>query len=63
LAAAAVTVMNPLFFIRKMKAEAKACFSEVVDILENREFWRRGKALVELCVPVMNLLKRADSDI
>ena len=48
-----------------MKADAKAQFSEVVDIAEDREFWRKGKMLVELqvCGPIMNLLRMADSDI
>ena len=48
-----------------MKAYAKAWFIEVRDIAEEREFWRKGKALVELqvCGPVMNLLQMADSDI
>ena len=45
--------------------DAKAQFSEVVDIAEDREFWRKGKALVELqvCGPIMNLLRMADIDI
>ena len=48
-----------------MKAYARVQFSEVVDIAEDRGFWRKGKALVELqvCGPVMNLLQIADSDI
>ena len=47
-----------------MKAGAKARFSKVVDIAEDREFWRKGKAFVELqvCGPIMNLLRKADSD-
>ena len=47
-----------------MKANAKARFSEVVDIAEDREFWRKGKALVELlvCGVIMNLLLIADSE-
>ncbi len=46
-----------------MKAVAKARFSKVVDIVEDRQFWRNGKSLVELCGPVINLLRMADSDI
>jgi len=49
--------------VGSMKSDAKAQFSEVVDIVENREFWRKSKALVELCGPIMNLLRMADSDI
>ena len=47
-----------------MKANAKARFSEVVDIAEDREFWRKGKALVELrvCGPMMNFLRMTYSD-
>ena len=41
-----------------MKADAKVRFSQVVDIAEDMEFWRKGQALVELqvCGPIMNLL-------
>ena len=48
-----------------MKADARARFTEVIDIVEHREFWRKGKALVELCgpSPIMNLLRMAESDI
>ena len=48
-----------------MKANAKAWFSKVIDIAEDREFWPKGKALVELqvCGYFMNLLQMADSDI
>ncbi len=46
-----------------MKADAKARFREVVDVVEDKEFWRKSKALVELCGPIMNLLRMADSDI
>ncbi len=46
-----------------MKADAKARFTELVDIVEDREFWRKRKALVGLCGPIMNLLRMADSDI
>ena len=48
-----------------MKADAKVRSSEVVDIAEDREFWRRGKVLVELQVSglIMNLLRKADRDI
>ena len=49
--------------VASMKADAKARFSEVVDIAEDRDFWRKGKALVELCGPIINLLRMADSDI
>ena len=49
--------------VASMKAEAKARFAEVVDIVQDKEFWRKGKALVELCGPIMNLLRMADSDI
>ena len=47
-----------------MKVNAKAQFSKVVDIVEDREFWRKGKVIVELqvCGPIMNLLRMADSD-
>ena len=45
--------------VGSMKADAKAWFSEVVDIVEDREFWRKGKVLVELCGPIMNLLQMA----
>ena len=31
-----------------MKGYAKARFSEVVDIAEDKEFWRKGTALGEL---------------
>ena len=52
-------------YVAFMKADAKVLFSEVVDIAEDREFWRKGKALVELqvCGPIMNLLRMADIDI
>ena len=46
--------------VASMKADAKARFSEVVDVAEDREFWRKGKALV--CCLIMNLLRLADSD-
>ena len=44
--------------VASMKADAKAQFSEVIDFDEYREFWRKGKALVELLEsgPIMNLL-------
>ena len=44
-----------------MKADAKARFSEVVDIAEDREFLRKGKALVELqvCGPIVKLLSES----
>ena len=44
--------------IWRMKADAKAQFSEVIDFDECREIWRKGKALVEfkVCGPMMNLL-------
>ena len=47
-----------------MKADAKARFSKVIDIAKYREFWRQGKAPVELLVrgPIMNLLRMAYSD-
>ena len=50
--------------VASKKADAKARFSEVVDIAEYREFWRKGKALVELrvCGPIMNILRMAYSD-
>ena len=39
-----------------MKVDAEARISEVVDIAEDMELWRKGKALVELrvCGPIMN---------
>ena len=45
-----------------MKANAKAQFSELIDIAEYRdsEFWRKAKALVEL--PIIKLLLMAYSD-
>ena len=48
--------------VASMKAYAEARFSKVVDIAEDREFWRNGKALVELrvCGPIINLLRMAD---
>ena len=49
--------------VASMKADAKARFREVVDVVEDKEFWRKSKALVELCGPIMNLLRMADSDI
>ena len=50
--------------VASMKAYVKAQSSEVVDIAEDREFWRKNKALVELqvCGPIMNLLKMADCE-
>ena len=50
--------------VASMKAHANPRFSEVIDIAECREFWRKGKALVELlvCGPIMNLLQMAYSD-
>jgi hypothetical protein len=35
----------------------------VVGIVVNREFLRKEKALVDLCGPIMNLLRMADRDI
>jgi hypothetical protein len=51
--------------VASMKADAKARFREVVDVVEDKEFWRKSKPLVELCGPqaIMNLLRMADSDI
>ena len=49
--------------VASMKAYAKAQFREVIDIAEDREFWRKGKVLVELCDPIMSRLQTADSDI
>jgi hypothetical protein len=49
--------------VSTVKSDAKARFSEVVDIVVNREFWRKGKTLVDLCGPIMNLPRMADSDI
>ncbi len=49
--------------VASMKADAKARFAEVVDIVEDRKFWRKCKALVEYCGPIMNLLRMADSNI
>ena len=48
-----------------MKQEAKAKLSEKVDIVQNKEFWRIAKSLVELSAPSMNprRLRLADSDI
>ena len=46
-----------------MKPEAKAKFSEVLDIVKSKELWRTAKCLVELSAPAMNLLRLADSDI
>ena len=34
--------------VASMKAEARAQFSKVIDFDEYREFWQKGKALVEL---------------
>ena len=50
--------------VASMKVDAQAQFSNVIDIAEYREFWRKGKALVELLVsgPIMNLLRKACSD-
>ena len=47
-----------------MKADAKARLSEVMDIAEDREFRRKGKALVEpqVCGPFKNLFRMADGD-
>ena len=47
-----------------MKADAKALFSKVIDFDEYREFWRKGKALVELQVhgPIMNLISMVYTD-
>ena len=30
--------------VASMKADAKAQFSEVVDVADDKEFWRKGKA-------------------
>ena len=49
--------------VAALKPEAKAKFSEIVDIVQNKEFWRTAKCLVELSAPAMNLLRLADSDI
>ena len=48
--------------LASMKADAKARFSEVVYTAEDREFLRKGKALVELqvCGPCKNLFPMAD---
>ena len=51
-----------------MEADAKARFSKIVDIAEDREFspsLAKRKALIELqvCGSIMNLLLMADSDI
>ena len=46
-----------------MKPEAKAKLSEIVDIVQKKEFWRTAKCLVELSVPAMYLLRLADSGI
>ena len=40
--------------VASMKADAKAGFSEVIDFDEYREFWRKGKALVELRAVVLS---------
>ena len=48
--------------VAAMKEEAKAKFSEVLDIVKSKEFWRTAKCLVELSAPAMNLLRLADSD-
>ncbi len=49
--------------VAAMKPEAKSKFSEVVDIVQSKEFWRTAKCLVELSALAMNLLRLADSDI
>jgi hypothetical protein len=49
--------------VAAMKPEAKAKFSEVLDIVKSKELWRTAKCLVELSAPAMNLLRLADSDI
>ena len=49
--------------VAAMKPEAKAKFSEVLDIVKSKELWRTAKCLVELSAPAMNLLRSADSDI
>jgi hypothetical protein len=38
--------------VRSMKTDAQAKFNEVMDIVENKEFWRKCKELVEHCAPV-----------
>ena len=42
--------------VSSMKADAKTLFSKIRYIAEDREFLRKGKALNELCGPIMNLL-------
>ena len=50
--------------VASMKANVKAQFSEVTDIAEDREFWRKGKANVEVKVggPIMNLIQLTYTD-
>ena len=43
--------------VAAMKPEARAKFAEIVDIVQNKEFWRTAKCLVELSAPAMNLLR------
>ncbi len=33
----------------------KSKFSEVLDIVQSKEFWQKAKCLVELSAPAMNL--------
>jgi hypothetical protein len=49
--------------VAAMKPEAKAMFSEVLDIVRSKELWRIAKCLVELSAPAKNLLRLAGSDI
>ena len=49
--------------VAAMKQEAKSKFSEILDTVQSKEFWRTAKCLVELSAPAMNLLRLADSDI
>jgi hypothetical protein len=49
--------------VAAMKPEAKAKYSEVLDIVKSKELWRTAKYLVELSAPAMNLLRLADSNI
>ena len=37
--------------------------NRVLDIVQNKEFWRKGTVLVELCGPIMNVLRMAERDI
>ena len=39
--------------VAAMKQEAKSKFSEILDTVQSKEFWRTAKCLVELSAPAM----------